>query len=317
MLTTHTVCGMQVCCESRLQAALKGHCDCFIGLAPDQQYEGPWDVYPCVRIVLHKGDMGFIQQLFMNHHWIALAFGKMCIIKRDSDSLQVAVAQAVGVDLSDLVDRAIRHDRDVCLSVLLGFGAPLQGEDLLTAATWNSLKCLDLVLAPPHGLPLLDPPSCPKLQSQAALAGNVRFLMRIFDAGWPMWDRPIDGDRWMLGDKRWLGFFRRVIGNLSFPNPFDKRNLVVSSSNLYCSGPVLLYAAQLGVELTPTMNGLLRDVRSRALALAGCFHRAAAIRKVPGPIDREVDAMGQVPTDLIKSIATLARISIVDQKFIE
>jgi hypothetical protein len=312
------VWGLQVCCESRLQAALKGHCDCFIGLAPDQQYDGHghWDVYPCVLIVLHKGNMEFIQQLFRNHHWIALAFGKICIDKCDSDSLQVAVREAVGMDLFRLVYRAIRWDRVDCLRVLRELRARVQEKHLLIAAIYNSLSCLELILA--H-----NPPSCPMLQSQAACAGNVRFLMRIFrpDAGWPVWNTAMDGDP-IKRDQNWIpGVFMRIPVGQEVVVPLfmliRSRSLVVYSSNLVCSGPVLLYAAQLRVPLTPLMEEMLQDVRGRALALAGCFHRAAAIRKVPGPIYRKLDAMGQVPDDIIKSIATMARISIADQKFMK
>jgi hypothetical protein len=268
-------------------------------------------VYPCVRIVLHKGDMGFIQQLFMNHHWIALAFGKMCIVKRDSDSLQVAVMQAVGVDLSNLMDQAIQCDRVDCLRVLCEFGAPVENRHLLTAACYNRLNCLEVVLG--H-----NPPPCPILQSQAACGGHVRFLMRIFrpDAGWSVWNTAIDGNPVVAGVD-WLPGYFRLVGEQCVYLPFTPGSLVVSSSNLYCSGPVLLYAAQLRVRLTPLMEAMLQDVRARALALTGCFPKAAHLSHAPGPEASKWNAMARVPTDLIKSIATLARISIVDQNFIK
>ncbi len=76
------------------------------------------------------------------------------------------------------------------------------------------------------------------------------------------------------------------------------------------SGPVLLYAAQKGARLTPRMQGMLRDVRSQALALADCFHRAARLSRGPGAAAQEWQAMGKGPVEIIQNIATLARISI-------
>lgn len=82
------------------------------------------------------------------------------------------------------------------------------------------------------------------------------------------------------------------------------------SSNLECSGPVLLYATQVGATLTPRMEGMLAEVRRRALALAGCFHRAAHLSRGRGRSASKWRAMGQVPVEIVMCIATLARISI-------
>jgi hypothetical protein len=92
---------------------------------------------------------------------------------------------------------------------------------------------------------------------------------------------------------------------------------LVVSSDLVRSGPVLLYAAQKGAPLTPRMRGMLGEVRDRALALAGCFHRAAGLRRAPGVEGRRWKAMGRVPIELIQKIATLARISIVAKDLVQ
>ncbi len=193
------------------------------------------------------------------------------------------------------------------MSVLLEAQAPWDAQNLLVAAVWNRLDLLEVVL-------MHHQDWCPALPSQAACAGNVRFLMRIFQAGCPVWAIPIDGEPCIQQGRMVVNSFIRA--GQDNVEPFDDWSLVVSS-DIVLSGPVLVYAAKKGAPLTQRMQGMLRNVRSRALALAGCFHRAAGIRGVPGPIDRLWDAMGQVPIEIIQSIATLARISIVDERLIQ
>jgi hypothetical protein len=91
---------------------------------------------------------------------------------------------------------------------------------------------------------------------------------------------------------------------------------LVVSSDLVRSGPVLLFAAQKRAPLTPRMQRMLWEVRRRALALAGCFHRAARLSRGPGPDSRKWDAMGRVPPEIIQQIATLGKISIVARDFV-
>jgi hypothetical protein len=57
--------------------------------------------------------------------------------------------------------------------------------------------------------------------------------------------------------------------------------------------------------------GMLGQVQGRALALAGCFHRAARLSRMRSPGARKWEAMGRVPVEIIQGIATLAKISIV------
>ncbi len=89
------------------------------------------------------------------------------------------------------------------------------------------------------------------------------------------------------------------------------------SSELVRSSPVLLLAAQKGAPLTPRMEGMLGEVRRRARALAGCFHRATRLSGAPEASARKWDAMGRVPVELVERIATLAKISIVVRDLVE
>jgi hypothetical protein len=89
------------------------------------------------------------------------------------------------------------------------------------------------------------------------------------------------------------------------------------SSDLVRSGPVLLYAAQKGIALTPRMEGMLGKVRRRALALAGCFYRASRLSQGTEGGSHEWDAMGRLPIEVIERIATLGKISIVAGDLVE
>jgi hypothetical protein len=81
-------------------------------------------------------------------------------------------------------------------------------------------------------------------------------------------------------------------------------------SDLELSGPVLLLAARKGVPLTPRMQGMLGEVQRRALAFVGSFHMASRLSRAPGAGAPEWEAMARMPVDVLKSIATLAKLSI-------
>jgi hypothetical protein len=145
----------------------------------------------------------------------------------------------------------------------------------------------------------------------------VRFLMRVVEAGCPKWARANDGEPMkVMGAYGLPGFYPVGRGK-----PKQLENLgdwcLLVSSNLVVSGPVLLYAAQKGAPLTPRMLGMLGEMRRRALALAGCFRRAARLARGPTKRARKWQAMGRVPTEIIERIATLARISIVAVDLVE
>jgi hypothetical protein len=98
--------------------------------------------------------------------------------------------------------------------------------------------------------------------------------------------------------------------------PIEDGTLVLSS-DLARSGLVLLYAAQKGAPLTPRMQGMLADVRRRALTVACCFYRASRLGQAPGAHARKFRAMGQVPMEIISRILTMAKLSIVELDLVE
>jgi hypothetical protein len=81
----------------------------------------------------------------------------------------------------------------------------------------------------------------------------------------------------------------------------------VVSSDLVRSGPVLLYAAQKGAPLTLRMQGMLKNVRRRALALAGCFHRAARLSRGRAWRSHKWAAMARVPPEIIQQIGNTGK----------
>ncbi len=158
---------------------------------------------------------------------------------------------------------------------------------------------------------------CPTLAGIAAAAGHARFLMRIFEEGCPKWSSACDGVPYMNSCRAYVSLavhesqetstFRCVM--------LDDWTLVVSP-DLVRSDPVLLYAAEMGAPLTAGMEGMLGEVRGRALALAGCFRVAARLSREPGPHARKWAAMCQVPLEIIQDISNLAKISIVVRKLV-
>jgi hypothetical protein len=169
----------------------------------------------------------------------------------------------------------------------------------------------------------------------AACLGHVRLLMRMLESGCPICTTAADGEPCLKGnDFHFPGYYPP--GRKASSSQPDLT--LVVSSDLVRSGPVLLLAAQKGAPLTLRMLKMLREVRRRALALAGCFHRAARPRRVGGAHTYDVggrvsssrardrmsscranewDAMGRVPIELIQNIATLARLSVVARELAE
>jgi hypothetical protein len=70
-------------------------------------------------------------------------------------------------------------------------------------------------------------------------------------------------------------------------------------------------------DATPRMQGMLGEVRRRALALAGCFCKASRLARGPTGRAWKWKAMAQVPVEIVERIATLAKISIVAVDFVE
>jgi hypothetical protein len=323
------VWGMQAdgpCCESRLEAASKGHYKCDTFLHPrNKYYFGTVDLYPALSLALRWGHLGFARSLFDDYRVRVFNFAKDCVYKQDAKSLQWALGMALGTEMdmharygyrmylspSELEDLSALAGRKCyvdCLRVLLENGAPCVPYSLYEAARLNRLDILDVLVRlsrwEPH----------PILAGVAACAGNVRFLMRISEAGWPLWFGARDGEpalsqcTWFYPDQPPS---RYPVGHL-----LEDWSLVVSS-DLVRSGPVLLYAAQKGAPLTPRMRELLGEVRRRARALAGCFHRAARLSRSPGPAARKWGAMGNVPVVVIERIATLGKLSNVVLDLVE
>jgi hypothetical protein len=94
---------MQVCCETRLQAASKGHYECFIQLVPDLAQPQGWDVYPCVSLMLREGHMRCAAQLFSEYPALASYFADKCIEERDTLALEVARLAAPEMHLHEQV----------------------------------------------------------------------------------------------------------------------------------------------------------------------------------------------------------------------
>jgi hypothetical protein len=291
------------CCGSRREAASRGHYDCY-NLRLQRHPEGSnryLDLYRCLAAALRHGNEDFAKRLLAERQVIASDFSNFCAVYDEEPALSYMLRTAPAPDLRALCDCAARRKSLACLRMLLDMGAPWNPRSLLYAARDRRLDVVEVVLK--HSKDW-----CPLLPSVAGAAGNVRFLMSVFDAGCPVWTRVQDGDP------------RIDSGGLISPALYiagqHRLDLVqhwslVASPDLVCSGPVLLLAAQKGAPLTLRMEGMLGEVRRRTLALAGCFHRAACLSRAPGAAARKWDAMGRVPVEIVQSIATLARLSIV------
>ncbi len=252
--------------------------------------------------MLREGSVKFARHLFSNHPATALHFAEECIEAHDTLALQIVISAIPDNANHMLVLETIFLNDIRCLRVLLDSGVRFMEVDLLAVAVFSRhLDILELMLE--HGFDW-----SPALPGQAACAGKVRFLMRIFEAGCRRWVSAIDGEPVFVGGCVALNSFVPV--GQQAPQRLPDWTLVVSS-NLVLSGPVLLFAAQMvvGLELTPRMKLMLADVRRRAVALALCFHRAARLWETP-EAPAYWGAMGRVPLEVVQNIATLARISI-------
>jgi hypothetical protein len=97
------VCKTQICCDSRLQAASKGHYECFIHLVPDLAHPQGWDVYPCVTLILREGNIRFARRLFSEYPATASYFAEKCIEEHDTLALEVARLAAPDMHLHEPV----------------------------------------------------------------------------------------------------------------------------------------------------------------------------------------------------------------------
>jgi hypothetical protein len=249
----------------------------------------------------HK-HVDFARRLFFDHSVQGLQFAAFLVAQDDAASLLLSLSFVGGIDFEMLCRyTALRMSAD-CLRVLLDNGAPWVANCLLDAAEFNRLGVLEVALG--HTKEWF-----PTLPGVAASAGNVRFLMRIFEAGCPVWTSACDGTPWKFSCRAFIPHGEKAQINM------EAWTLVVSP-DLVRSGLVLLYAAQKGARLTPRMHGMLGEVRGRALALAGSFHVAARHSREPGAHARKWAAMGRVPVELVQNIATLAKISIVVRELV-
>jgi hypothetical protein len=226
-----------------------------------------------------------------------LRFAQFCISMDDPAALQWAIDMDPSITTRPgLLYQAASGNFLECLRYLFASGAAWSPNNLVDPAKFNHLSVLEVVLQHTKEWD-------PRVPGAAGLHGRVRFLMRIFEAGCPVWTAARDGE---LGTCCTDFIPRGRVRGTHLPD----WGLVVPS-DLLLSGPVLLLAAQMGVPLTDRMEGMLGEVRARAQALAGCFNRAARLSREPGPAAASWAAMGKVPIEVIQEIATIAKLSIV------
>jgi hypothetical protein len=308
------LCGVQepaCCCDSLYQAASQGHYDCFAALRPPRpgsEFTRRPEVWLYLLLALRHGNLGFVKRVFVDYAGVAEWYASVCVRRDDPEGLQLLLDAAPHIDLGFEARRAAMVSAPRCLRLLLENGVTWNPRSMLCPGRHNRLDVLEVVLQ--HSSAGKGPPEWyPRVPSVAGCLGHVRFLIRIFKAGCPLWTHCLDGEPFELLSTQTYPMFYPVEQN--HPARLGDWSLVVSS-DLLVSGPVLLYAAQKGVRLTPRMEGMLEEVRRRALALAGCFHRASRLRRGAGRRARKFDAMGLVPIEIITRIATLAKLSIVE-----
>jgi hypothetical protein len=264
-----------------------------------------------------------------------------CVVRNDCTTLAVLQDATSADDLGSVLEFALFNKATQCTRVVLEAGALWNLFRVGLAVKHNCLDVLNVVL-------LHSREQFPHLPSLAASMGHVRLICRMFDAGYPLWTSAADGEPCFVGNGHPYPAY--VPLGQGTPACYGHLTLVVSS-DVVRSGPVLLYAARKGVPLTPHMQGMQGDVRRRALALAGCFRRAARLGRADarlGPAGdglgqqdarlgqadtclgraeaglgeaggagaQEWNSMGRVPIELVQNIATLARISIVAREFV-
>jgi hypothetical protein len=307
-------------------AASNGHYECYQLLLPrEREGRRQTDLYPCLALALRSGNKDFASRLIVDRQVEASEFSFFCATYDEPEALRHMLETNPGQDLETLCRWAGMSSCAGSLRVLLGYGAPLTPRSLLHASRDNQLDILDVALEHCKDW-------CPHLPSVAASAGNARFLMRVFDAGCPTWKTAQDGE--LLYSPNPILFLQQPVQLQRFPGETYERlvrrlhherpppvavkdwSLVVSSDPVR-SGPVLLLAAQMGAPLTHRMQRMLEDVRRRAQSLVLCFHRAARLSRGHGPAARKWDSMGGVPDEIVQTIATLARVSIVARDHVE
>lgn len=294
------------CCSSCHLAASKGHADCYKDFLRDEPRGPGWtDVYRSVSLSLQRGHEEFVTDLFNEREDLARVFVMHCIWHDDVTALKVMVGLNAGIPGTQLARLAASARSVKCLRLALKRGDPWDPVDLLHAARGNRLDILEVVLKHTDAVDGWCPPKLPPL---ASVLGNLRFLMRMFERGCPMWAVPDD-------NVTVAPLIRQF--SLIAPNQDELAQLVdwtlTVSSDLGRSGPVLLYAA----KHAPRMTQMLADVRRRALALLCCFHRAHALSREPGPQARRWAPMGHTPVEVVERIATLARMSIIVDELID
>jgi hypothetical protein len=185
---------LQVCCATRLEAVAKGHYGCFIHLVPNFAAPQDWDVYPCVSLMLRTGHVRFARHLFAHLGVTAYHFARKCVEAHDAMALQIVIPAIRIPDdaIKNLITVTIIQNDIRCLRVLLDNGSRFTDHDVLVVALFSHLDILELMLE--HGFDWI-----PALPGQAACAGKVRFLMRIFQAGCRMWVSAIDGEPAFIG----------------------------------------------------------------------------------------------------------------------
>jgi hypothetical protein len=222
------------------------------------------DLYPALRPLLGSGREDFVRRLFCKEPQEAFWFAWSCCNYDHEDvaCLRFTLDMVPAGKLDYLAGVASNCHSDTCsgncLQMLLERGAHVPPSRLDSVCEHNRLDVLELVLLQ-H-----DIGWCGRVPSQGACLCRTRFLMRIFAAGCPVWTSARDGEpcNTLLGAG--TGF---VPLGKEEKEVLEDWSLVVSS-DLVRSGPVLLLAAQKGAPLTPRMEGMLGEVRRRALALA-------------------------------------------------
>jgi hypothetical protein len=186
------ICGLQGCCQSRIEAVSKDHYHCFTALVPYGGYYD-WDMYECLTLALGAGNVAFVRRFLeatspstweFYRNSAADHFEYLCIRKHDPASLRFTLGAVRGIDYDDLISCSVQLAEADCLSVLLErYGTLWEPRDLVMAAENNQLGILEVFLRHIDGSRHWNP----NLPGHAAWRGHVRFLIRIFEAGCPVW----------------------------------------------------------------------------------------------------------------------------------
>ncbi len=321
------VFGIQVpgaCCESRLQAVRAAHYDCFKVL-PSNCSEDPQFhfVFRPMRTRMWRPVycFDFSKPLFADRPDVAQSFGLYCIEQCDATNLKYTIDVVIEahrprcravphMDLGHLVYEAARVGSLECLRLLFKEYEVQWDPRWLTHPCHNNrLDVLEILLS--HKKPHDD--WCPRLASVAAVAGHFRVLERIFRADCPVWEQARDHGPYNTLYMDEGHVYNPEIGRCL---PMEDWTLVVPPDPAR-SVPVLLYALQKGVPLTPRMLEAVGEARRRAQAFAECFYKAQKLSQQPGVGALRYKSMAGVPVEIMGRIATLAKISIYDKDFLE